>query len=153
MFGGKHAQHSQEEAYWQITPLSIHEISLSRATWILLRGHDIHFWCLIYFPTYRHLKISWVKWLCLSRITPISYMMCTAAVNQRLHVMSLLSEDWTWVLWGVSSSLHVPALLHTKAEICTREALQQDRNFGECSVRRGGRHARVWCRAPFWLQL
>lgn len=153
MFGGKHAQHSQEEAYWQITPLSIHEISLSRGNLDLVKRAWHSFLVLDLLPNISPLKISSVKWLCLSRITPISYMMCTVAVNQRLHVMSLLSEDWTWVLWGVSSSLHVPALLHTKAEICTREALQQDRNFGKCSVRRGGRHARVWCRAPFWLQL
>lgn len=120
-----------------------------RATWILLREHDIHFWCLIYFPTYRDLKLSTVKWLCLSRITLVSYMVCTAAVSQRLHVMSWLSEDWTWVLWGISSSLHAPALLHTKAEICTQEALQQGRNFGKCSVHRGGRHANVWCLSSF----
>lgn len=119
------------------------------ATWILLREHGTHFWCLIYFPTYCHLKISTVKWLCLSGTTPVSYMVCTAAVSQQPHVMSLLSEDWTWVLWGVSSSLHAPALLHTKAEICTREALQQDRNFGKCSVRRGERHVSVWCLSSF----
>lgn len=94
------------------------------ATWILLRDHDIHFCCLIYFPTYHHLKTSMVKWL-----WSAAFVLDNSCFIYEMHCgcQSTAPNGGAIPLWR----LNLSALSHQLLTACISRASHRSRDLNQ----------------------